>query len=246
MPAIIRPEVVCRFYDSGHCKFGTSCSYNHPTEDCVNCVEKSYCMKRHPKQCRNEILDENGTVVTQCQYAWSCKFKHQKVLAEVNPPVVSGPSVVNGAVNGQENPPEESRSNVVNGEENQPDVSGSNIVREENVPIESGSNVNAHENAPIESGSNIVHGQEIPRNIESRPVVMNVEQNPLLDTDLMRRIEEQKRAIEEKDKIIIDKDRIIGEKDAIINQLNYDLDYYLGLLNGQNYVVVPQNNYGTF
>merc|ERR1712243_112106 len=176
MPAIFRPDVVCRFYDSGNCKFGTSCGFNHPTGDCVNCVEKSHCKKRHPKQCRNEILDENGIVITQCQYAWSCKFKHQKAFAEVNPPVISGPSGVNGADNDQENPAVESRSNVGNGEENHPDVSGSNVVTVENIPVESGSNVNAHENAPIESGSNIVHGQDISRNIESRPVVMNVDQ----------------------------------------------------------------------
>ena len=61
-------QTVCKFYNSGYCKFKGDCKNTHPKLNCalIECKNKR-CCKRHPKKCR---YGDN------CRRKSSCLYKH--------------------------------------------------------------------------------------------------------------------------------------------------------------------------
>ena len=69
--------LVCHFYNSGYCKYGGDCKYNHPKESCqINQCKNKRCLKRHPKACRYGH---------KCRRKSSCLYRHdpQSLIKEV-------------------------------------------------------------------------------------------------------------------------------------------------------------------
>ena len=63
-----KKQMVCKYFNSGYCKFSGDCKYAHPKENCESsgCKNKE-CYKRHPKECRYG---------NKCRRESSCLYKH--------------------------------------------------------------------------------------------------------------------------------------------------------------------------
>ena len=63
-----KEQRVCKYFNSGYCKFKGDCKYTHPKVNCaqIECKNKR-CHKRHPKKCR---YGDN------CRRKSSCLYKH--------------------------------------------------------------------------------------------------------------------------------------------------------------------------
>ena len=64
-------EKLCKFQNSGFCKFDTTCNFKHVFDICTteNC-DKSGCYKRHPRRCRYYFLRR------RCKFRENCKYSH--------------------------------------------------------------------------------------------------------------------------------------------------------------------------
>ena len=65
-------KLVCKFYNTGYCKFTENCKFDHPKNKCTEspCKNK-LCRKRHPKQCRYK---------DKCRRQISCAFNHDEQI----------------------------------------------------------------------------------------------------------------------------------------------------------------------
>ena len=64
-------EHLCKFQNSGFCKFRAKCHFKHVFEICSeNKCDKSKCLKRHPKKCRYHFLKRS------CKFKQSCEYSH--------------------------------------------------------------------------------------------------------------------------------------------------------------------------
>ena len=63
---------VCKFYRSGHCKFGDQCSLSHQMETCLSypCVDE-HCVLRHPPLCKFFAR------FRRCRFGEGCSYSHQ-------------------------------------------------------------------------------------------------------------------------------------------------------------------------
>ena len=61
---------VCKYYNTGYCKYANRCKFKHPKTNCpkASCSNKS-CQNRHPKPCRYK---------DQCRRKTSCLYRHSK------------------------------------------------------------------------------------------------------------------------------------------------------------------------
>ena len=66
---------VCKFYNSGYCKYQGTCKFPHPSERCVGPCNKQSCLKRHPKPCRYG---------DKCRRKDICDYKHKLSSAETD------------------------------------------------------------------------------------------------------------------------------------------------------------------
>ena len=58
---------VCKFFNSGYCKFRSKCTFFHSKDRCEDeCIGKN-CQKRHPKVCRYG---------NKCKRKHTCEYKH--------------------------------------------------------------------------------------------------------------------------------------------------------------------------
>jgi hypothetical protein len=64
--------IVCKFNQTGFCKFKEHCRNEHNNETCENLSEctDGTCTKRHPKVCRNFTEDK------KCRYKEKCAYLH--------------------------------------------------------------------------------------------------------------------------------------------------------------------------
>ena len=71
------PQVVCKFHQYGHCKFGPHCRHFHTKDTCSTpACKNSSCTARHPKPCL--YLSRNS----YCKFGSSCSFLHQNPAPE--------------------------------------------------------------------------------------------------------------------------------------------------------------------
>ena len=74
-------QSICKFNQTGFCKFGKHCEKQHEDKICENsgkCTIKS-CKERHPKVCRY-FLKHDG-----CRYKEECAYLHKsKIINQVN------------------------------------------------------------------------------------------------------------------------------------------------------------------
>ena len=47
-------DKLCKFQNSGYCKYKENCKFKHVTEICENKCDRKTCMKRHQKLCKFE------------------------------------------------------------------------------------------------------------------------------------------------------------------------------------------------
>ena len=68
------PNKICKFNQTGFCKFGIHCGKKHENQVCDNTYDctKNNCDKRHPQTCRN--FSKNG----KCRFQGSCAYLHEK------------------------------------------------------------------------------------------------------------------------------------------------------------------------
>ena len=67
----VSSEKLCKFQNSGFCKFRTKCRNKHVLENCeVTGCDQSRCLKRHPKRCRNHFLRRF------CKFKEDCQNSH--------------------------------------------------------------------------------------------------------------------------------------------------------------------------
>ena len=67
-------DKVCKYNNTGYCKFGKECKFLHPTEVCEGGCETKKCKKRHPKMCRYQ---------NYCKRKATCAYKHTTNSKEV-------------------------------------------------------------------------------------------------------------------------------------------------------------------
>jgi hypothetical protein len=64
-------EKLCKFQNSGFCKFETKCHFKHVFDNCdVEGCDTTGCFKRHPKRCRYYFLKRF------CKFQESCHYSH--------------------------------------------------------------------------------------------------------------------------------------------------------------------------
>jgi len=62
---------VCKFHQSGHCKFGSTCKHQHIQHTCTNTTcERSTCTARHPRPCVYH------TRFGHCKFGSNCSYLH--------------------------------------------------------------------------------------------------------------------------------------------------------------------------
>ena len=65
---------ICRYYQTGFCKYKSNCNLKHINQDCVdNLCDKKSCEKRHRRNCI--YFEKHG----KCVFGTFCKFKHVKL-----------------------------------------------------------------------------------------------------------------------------------------------------------------------
>ena len=67
-------DKVCKYNNTGYCKFEKGCKFLHPTEVCEGGCETKKCKKRHPRMCRYQI---------DCKRKETCAYKHVTNSPEV-------------------------------------------------------------------------------------------------------------------------------------------------------------------
>ena len=74
-------DKVCKYYQSGFCKFGVYCRKRHESETCKykNQCNNKECPKRHPKICRNFVRYGTCRWNADCAYMHDTESKHAKV-----------------------------------------------------------------------------------------------------------------------------------------------------------------------
>ena len=60
-------DKLCKFQNSGYCKYKENCKFKHVTEICENKCDRKTCMKRHQKLCKFE---------SRCRRQGECEYKH--------------------------------------------------------------------------------------------------------------------------------------------------------------------------
>ena len=65
---------ICKFYQTGFCKFRQNCQKKHDIDICKNIEDCNdiECIKRHPKTCKN--FKENG----KCRFNSECAYLHKE------------------------------------------------------------------------------------------------------------------------------------------------------------------------
>ena len=68
------PNKICKFNQTGFCKFGIHCGKKHENQVCdhVHDCTKNNCEKRHPQNCRN--FSKSG----KCRFQGGCAYLHEK------------------------------------------------------------------------------------------------------------------------------------------------------------------------
>ena len=62
-------DILCRYQNSGYCKYKDNCTFKHVTEECnENKCSRKTCKKRHLKWCRYGV---------ECRILLTCEFKHK-------------------------------------------------------------------------------------------------------------------------------------------------------------------------
>jgi len=61
-------DILCKFQNSGFCKYRGGCRFKHVSEQCEGKCDKKVCRKRHQKSCR---------FGSKCRRQNICEYKHQ-------------------------------------------------------------------------------------------------------------------------------------------------------------------------
>ena len=75
-----RQNKVCKYYNTGYCKYKRACKFLHPTQRCEKLCRHQSSPKRHPQQGRNG---------QKCRRKETCDYKHnsssteQDLMAEI-------------------------------------------------------------------------------------------------------------------------------------------------------------------
>ena len=72
-------SLVCKYYQTGYCKFGENCRNLHIDDICSsnpNCEDKS-CSKRHPRKCKYYCI------YGHCKFGSKCAYLHFSLLDEL-------------------------------------------------------------------------------------------------------------------------------------------------------------------
>jgi len=67
-------ETLCKFQNSGYCKYKENCKFKHVKEKCEGKCERKTCQKRHQKFCK---------FGSRCRRPNTCEFKHEVTLDEL-------------------------------------------------------------------------------------------------------------------------------------------------------------------
>ena len=62
---------VCKYFQTGYCKYGQQCYKGHIKELCPTQCNKSSCSKRHPRKCK--YFSKTG----YCKFNQGCAFAHE-------------------------------------------------------------------------------------------------------------------------------------------------------------------------
>ena len=66
---------VCRFFNSGYCKYKSKCKFFHSKERCEDQCERKTCRKRHPKTCKYR---------NKCRRKDTCEFNHSHISSDMD------------------------------------------------------------------------------------------------------------------------------------------------------------------
>ena len=66
---------VCKYYNTGYCKYDSKCKFFHSKESCEGGCAGKQCHKRHPKACKYK---------SKCKRKSSCKYKHSDSSNELD------------------------------------------------------------------------------------------------------------------------------------------------------------------
>ena len=66
-------DTLCKFQNSGYCKYLERCRFKHVTEKCETKCDRKTCRKRHQKTCKFGL---------KCRRLETCEYKHQTISEE--------------------------------------------------------------------------------------------------------------------------------------------------------------------
>ena len=68
-------DTLCKFQNTGYCKYQDKCKYKHVTEKCGGNCDRKSCQKRHQRQCKFSI---------KCKRQNSCQYLHQTSSEDIS------------------------------------------------------------------------------------------------------------------------------------------------------------------
>ena len=76
---------ICKFNQSGSCKFQEHCQRKHENRMCENLSEctKDECQKRHPKICRNFSKNKKCRFKDECAYLQKWMIHRKKLFGQM-------------------------------------------------------------------------------------------------------------------------------------------------------------------
>ena len=94
-------ESMCKFYRSGHCKFGDTCQKSHNIQTCESfpCLSEN-CFKRHPPICKFFLRFGRCKFGERCSYLHTCdsmKVEIKKLMKDC-PDLLAQNNILKAAV----------------------------------------------------------------------------------------------------------------------------------------------------
>jgi len=63
-------DILCRFQNTGYCRYQDKCKFKHVTEKCEGKCNRKTCQKRHQRPCKFSV---------KCKRQKSCEYEHNNV-----------------------------------------------------------------------------------------------------------------------------------------------------------------------
>ena len=77
-------QPVCKFHQTGHCKYGSTCRLFHSKDTCTNTdCDSTSCTARHPRQCKYFFIKGHCSFGDECSYLHCSSTKEGVIVNDI-------------------------------------------------------------------------------------------------------------------------------------------------------------------